>query len=82
MFLCAVVSALITLIALIVFATMKEDRRWIYRPDMNLLSWSYGMCVISGFFALFAAVCLHQAGKEKKSEYDSGRFSAHVTTYT
>ncbi|CAG5118170.1 unnamed protein product [Candidula unifasciata] len=74
--------ALTILIALIVFGVYKEDRRWVPRPDMNLLSWSYGMCVMAGWFSLFAAVCLYLAGKEKKTEFDNSKFSSHVTTYT
>ncbi|BFZ11414.1 hypothetical protein BsWGS_14452 [Bradybaena similaris] len=70
-------------IALIVFGVYKEDRRWIPRPDMNLLSWSYGMCVMSGFFCLLSALSLYLAGKEKKKEFDNSKYAApHVTTYT
>ncbi|XP_059170398.1 uncharacterized protein LOC131951943 [Physella acuta] len=58
----------VILIALIVFGVFKEDRLWIPRPDMNLLSWSYGLCCMSGWFCLFASVCLLLAGKDKKNE--------------
>jgi len=75
------ISTVAAFIALIVFGVYKEDRRWVPRPDMNLLSWSYGVCVIAGFFCLLSALCLYLAGKEKKTEYDSGKFS-HATTYT
>uniref|UniRef100_A0A0B7B2F0 Uncharacterized protein n=1 Tax=Arion vulgaris TaxID=1028688 RepID=A0A0B7B2F0_9EUPU len=77
------ISTVGILISLIVFGAFKEDRRWMPRPDMNLLSWSYGICVMSGFFSLLAAICLYLAGKEKKNEKDSGKFAtSHVTTYT
>lgn len=62
------VSVIVILIALIVFGVMKEDRLWIPRPDMNLLSWSYGLCCMSGWFCLFASVCLLLSGKDKQNE--------------
>lgn len=34
------------------------DRQWFPRPDQNYLSWSFGLVVVSGFFAIFAAMCL------------------------
>ncbi|KAI8764534.1 hypothetical protein BgiMline_035630 [Biomphalaria glabrata] len=61
-------TVVVIFIALVVFGVYKEDRLWIPRPDMNLLSWSYGLCCVSGWLCLFAGVCLLLAGKEKKDE--------------
>ncbi|CAI9720964.1 XP_029635853.1uncharacterized protein LOC115211099 isoform X2 [Octopus vulgaris] len=54
MFLCG----LLITISLIVFGVKSEDRQWMPRPDQNYLSWSFGICVLSGFFSLFSAMCL------------------------
>lgn len=34
------------------------DRQWFPRPDQNFLSWSFGLVVLAGFFAIFGAMCL------------------------
>lgn len=34
------------------------DRQWLPNPDSNFLSWSFGFCVLSGFFSIFAGMCL------------------------
>lgn len=34
------------------------DRQWFPRPDQNYLSWSFGLVVVSGFFEIFAGMCL------------------------
>ena len=34
------------------------DRQWFPRPDQNFLSWAFAFVVISGFFLVFAAMCL------------------------
>ncbi|WAR16794.1 hypothetical protein MAR_031388 [Mya arenaria] len=34
------------------------DRDWLPRPDQNYLSWSFGVAVVAGFFAIFAGMCL------------------------
>ncbi|GFR63415.1 hypothetical protein ElyMa_003603900 [Elysia marginata] len=67
------------LVSLIVFGVYKEDRRWMPRPDMNLLSWAYGFTCVSGWFCLFAAICLALAGK---ASYNPGYKYPPVTTYT
>ncbi|XP_046580979.1 uncharacterized protein LOC124288503 [Haliotis rubra] len=54
------------LIALIVFGVKKEDRSWVPRPDMNFLSWSYGLCCISGLASVVSAYLLHKASKKTK----------------
>ncbi|GAB1606769.1 uncharacterized protein LOC115211099 isoform X2 [Argonauta hians] len=64
MFLCG----LLITISLIVFGVKSEDRQWMPRPDQNFLSWSFGICVISGFFSLFAAMCLLVASMSLSNE--------------
>lgn len=51
-------------LVLVVFGVKKEDRLWIPRPDMNYLSWSYGLCCLSGWASLFAAIALYKGSKE------------------
>lgn len=64
MFLCGLLIA----ISLIVFGVMSEDRQWMPRPDQNFLSWSFGICVMSGFFSLFGAMCLLVASISASAE--------------
>ncbi|XP_005107973.1 uncharacterized protein LOC101854199 [Aplysia californica] len=75
-------NVIVLLIALIVFGVKKEDRRWMPRPDMNLLSWSYGMCCMAGWFCLFSCVCLLLAGKAKMSEKGNYNYPRAAVTYT
>ncbi|XP_067666126.1 uncharacterized protein [Haliotis asinina] len=56
------------LIALIVFGVKKEDRSWVPRPDMNFLSWSYGLCCISGLASLVSGYLLYKASKKTKDD--------------
>lgn len=52
-------SALLTAISITIFGIKSDvDRQWFPRPDQNYLSWSFGLMVVSGFFAVFAAMCL------------------------
>lgn len=69
------------LISLIVFGHYKEDRRWMPRPDMNLLSWSYGLCVMSGFFSLCGAAILLLQGRALYND-PKYRYSHAAVTYT
>ncbi|PVD31872.1 hypothetical protein C0Q70_07296 [Pomacea canaliculata] len=55
----------IIFVVLVVFGVKKEDRNWVPRPDMNYLSWSYGLCCISGFATLFAALALYKASQQE-----------------
>ncbi|KAK7461543.1 hypothetical protein BaRGS_00038689 [Batillaria attramentaria] len=53
-----VAAAFIT-ISSIMFGTKADiDRQWLPNPDSNFLSWSFGFCVLSGFFSIFAGMCL------------------------
>ncbi|KAK7091864.1 uncharacterized protein [Littorina saxatilis] len=54
----------IIFVVLIVFGVKKEDRQWIPRPDMNFLSWSYGLYCMSGWASLFAALALYKGSRE------------------
>ena len=56
-FFCIYPAFLVFLIAL-VFAEKSRDETWMPRPWMNYLSWSFGLCVLSGFFSAFAGMCL------------------------
>ncbi|KAK6168197.1 hypothetical protein SNE40_022073 [Patella caerulea] len=53
------ISGLVIAICTIVFGVKAEiDRQWLPQPDSNYLSWSFGFCVLSGFFSLFGGMCL------------------------
>ncbi|KAK3596355.1 hypothetical protein CHS0354_037072 [Potamilus streckersoni] len=66
---------LLIAISVIIFGVQSDtDRQWLTRPDQNFLSWSFGLVVLAGFFAIFAGMCLlvdslrikAQARKENK----------------
>lgn len=73
-----ILNVVLIFISLVLIGVKKEDRRWMPRPDMNLLSWSYGMVCMSGFFCLFASICFLLAGKDKTKN----RYSHAAVTYT
>ncbi|XP_046583896.1 uncharacterized protein LOC124291040 [Haliotis rubra] len=50
------IAAFLVFIIALVFAEMANDPTWMPRPWMNYLSWSYGLCVLSGFFSAFAGM--------------------------
>ncbi|XP_076456746.1 uncharacterized protein LOC143291048 [Babylonia areolata] len=56
------VSAFLVFLISLVFAEMSKDGDWMPRPWMNYLSWSYGLCVLSGFFAAFGGMLLFILG--------------------
>lgn len=69
---------LVFLIAL-VFAEKSNDSSWMPRPWMNYLSWSYGLCVVSGFFSAFGGMVLFVLGllyADKEANGDPGVTSA------
>ncbi|KAL3892219.1 hypothetical protein ACJMK2_004449 [Sinanodonta woodiana] len=50
---------LLIAISVIIFGVQSDtDRQWLTRPDQNFLSWSFGLVVLAGFFAIFAGMCL------------------------
>lgn len=51
-------GALIAVAVSVFGVKSKIDRQWFPRPDQNYLSWSFGLAVVSGFFAVFSAMCL------------------------
>lgn len=51
-------SAFLVFLIALVFAEMSNDSDWMPRPWMNYLSWSYGLCVVSGFFGVFGGMSL------------------------
>ena len=43
----------------ILFGTaVYVDRVWMPRPDLNYLSWSYGLEVVGAFILIFASICV------------------------
>lgn len=57
-FCCCFPAAFIT-ISVIMFGVKADvDRQWLPNPDSNFLSWSFGFCILSGFFSIFAGMCL------------------------
>ncbi|BFZ21156.1 hypothetical protein BsWGS_24195 [Bradybaena similaris] len=62
---------LVLLIAL-VFAEMSRDSDWMPRPWMNYLSWSYGLCVLSGFLSTLSGMCYFVLGLVYKDKEDNG----------
>lgn len=71
------ISVAIIFVVLVVFGVKKEDRNWVPRPDMNYLSWSYGLCCISGFATLFAALALYKASQQE-DEKDPYNYPKHT----
>jgi len=56
---CVWMMAFCEAIAVVVFGTMTgNDRTWVPRYDLDRFSWSYALCVISGFFAIFSGISL------------------------
>jgi len=46
-------------IVVVVFGVMIGlDRAWVPRYDLDVLGWSYGLAVISGFFAHFSGIAI------------------------
>ncbi|XP_064596691.1 uncharacterized protein LOC135463362 [Liolophura sinensis] len=58
------VAAALSLISLAVFGHFKESRRWMYRPDQNFLSWSFGCAVIAMLFQLIQGALFWKMGKQ------------------
>jgi len=46
-------------IVVVIFGVMIGlDRAWVPRYDLDVLGWSYGLAVLSGFFAHFSGISL------------------------
>jgi hypothetical protein len=45
-------AAAITIIVASLFGTQCQDRNWMWRPDLNLLSWGYGFFIINGIISI------------------------------
>jgi len=46
-------------IVVVVFGVMIGlDRAWVPRYDLDVLGWSYGLAVVSGFFAHFSGIAI------------------------
>ncbi|CAH1776236.1 unnamed protein product [Owenia fusiformis] len=57
------VCAFLMGVSVLVFGVMaKEDRTWMPRPELNYMSWSYGLAVLSAFFAFFSGLALAVQG--------------------
>ncbi|PVD31868.1 hypothetical protein C0Q70_07292 [Pomacea canaliculata] len=55
-------SAFLVFLIALIFAEMSHDSSWMPRPWMNYLSWSYGCCVLSGFFGAFGGMVIFVLG--------------------
>ncbi|KAI0207406.1 hypothetical protein LSAT2_007939 [Lamellibrachia satsuma] len=69
-----------TAISVTTFGVMiGVDRTWMPRFDMNRLSWSFGLAVVSGFFAAFACMSITTYAMQRRyelatrNEFGSGR---------
>jgi hypothetical protein len=52
-------AALLITISVSMFGYNADvNRQWLPNPDSNFLSWSFGFCILSGFFSIFAGLCL------------------------
>ncbi|GFR61420.1 hypothetical protein ElyMa_000102600 [Elysia marginata] len=72
-------AAFLVFLISLVFAEMSNDSSWMPRPWMNYLSWSYGLCVVSGFFSAFGGMVLFVLGlvyADKEAHGDPGVTSA------
>ena len=47
-----------------------EDRTWMPRFDINRLSWSFGLAVVSGFFAAFACMSISTYAVQRRYELE------------
>ncbi|XP_076456745.1 uncharacterized protein LOC143291047 [Babylonia areolata] len=66
-------AALLITISVCIFGYEADvDRQWLPNPDSNFMSWSFGFCILSGFFCIFAGMCLLadflRIGEEAKRE--------------
>jgi hypothetical protein len=50
-------------------ACFNWDRNWMPRKDLNYLSFSYGMAVMSAFFSIFASVAIGKYNSIIRHEY-------------
>ncbi|KAH3710097.1 uncharacterized protein LOC127857627 [Dreissena polymorpha] len=53
-----ITGALLALAVTIFGIKADTDRAWLPRPDQNYMSWSFGLAVVAGFFAIFSGMCL------------------------
>jgi hypothetical protein len=54
-----IINAIALGLIVILFGTaVYVDRVWMPRPDLNYLSWSYGLEVVASFFLIFASMAL------------------------
>jgi hypothetical protein len=51
-------SACLTMSVVIFGAMIGLDRSWMPRYDLDRLGWSFGLTVVSGFFALFSCIAI------------------------
>ena len=66
-------TGILTAISVIIFgAKSSTDSHWIETPEKNIVSWSYGCVVFSGFLILFAGVSMIVAALQAKlvNDYD------------
>ena len=53
------VSAVVMPLVCLLFGVMAyEDKFWMPRPDLNYLSWSYGLVIVSAFFSIFGSIAI------------------------
>ena len=74
------ISAAMTVIVASLFATQCQDRNWLPRPDLNLLSWGFGFLIINGIISIPAGAFFFM---EAKSVYDEllDREEAYIEKY-
>lgn len=77
---CNLVAVACTATSVTTFGVMiGVDRTWMPRFDMNRLSWSFGLAVVSGFFAAFACMSITTYAMQRRyelttrNEFGSGR---------
>lgn len=70
----AILSGILTAISVIIFgAKSATDNNWIETPEKNIVSWSFGCVVFSGFLILFAGVSIIVGALHAKLVYDYDR---------
>ena len=51
------VAASLKTATLVLFGiAVYKDRMWMPRPDLNYMSWSYGLALMSTFFSIFSSI--------------------------
>jgi len=60
----------------------RTSRQWLPRPDQNYLSWSFGLAVVGGFFAVFSSMCLFTDSQRRRFEAQDKQKKEKMMSYS